>query len=342
MNPGAELPSIPEPVAFVGIDWADRKHDVALREVGAEAVERSRIPHTPKALARYRKVFSSGGAKDDPVDAELLLDLLEKHRDRLRPWRPDDPRTRALARLVEARRKAVDLRTKLIQRLTAELKGYFPQALRWTGEALSTRLACDFLLKWPTLEAVQRASPKTLRKFYYAHNCRRPDLIEERLQEIRLAEPLTTDPAIVDTSVLTVQMLARQIRALAPSIRTYDDEIARLFQEHPDADIFDTLPGAGPALAPRLLVAFGSDRTRFASALEVQQYAGIAPVTERSGNRCHVHWRWAAPVFLRQSFHEYANQSIQHSLWARAYYDRLRERGKGHHAALVARIDRAA
>ena len=293
------------------------------------------FPVNPLSLKRFRDTFATSGAKDDPTDADLLLELLTKHRDRLRAWTPDDPKTRALGRLVQARRKTVDLRTRLTQQLRAELKGYFPQALDWTGK-LTNQLACDFLLRWPTLDSVQRARPETVRKFYYGHNCRRGDLIAKRLHEIRAAVPLTTDPAIVETSVLTVQMLARQIRLLGPSIARFEEEIDKLLADHPDAELFSSLPGAGPALAPRLLVAFGSNRERFDDAIEVQQYSGIAPVTERSGKKTWVHWRWAAPTFLRQSFHEFAGFSILYSAWARAFYDLQRERGKGHHAALRA------
>jgi transposase len=195
-------------------------------------------------------------------------------------------------------------------------------------------LACDFLLRWPTLEALRRARPQTIRKFYHGHNCRRGDVIEDRLEEIRTATPLTSDPAIVETSVLTVQMLARQIRLLGPSIARYEEEIETLLASHPDVELFNSLPGAGAALVPRLLAALGSDRDRFHSATEVQQYTGIAPVTERSGKKTWVHWRWAAPTFLRQTFHEFAGLSIQHSAWARAFYDLQRERGKNHHAAV--------
>jgi transposase IS116/IS110/IS902 family protein len=87
-------------------------------------------------------------------------------------------------------------------------------------------------------------------------------------------------------------------------------------------------------LAPRLLAALGSQRDRYASADEVQKYGGIAPVTETSGKKKWVHFRWAASKFLRQSFHEWAGHTIGHSIWARAYYQRQRERGKEHHAAV--------
>ena len=291
-------------------------------------------PITPRTLKRFREAFRSSGAKDDVTDAELLLELLEKHRDRLRAWQPDDVETRALARLAAARRKAVDLRTALTQQLRAELKGYFPQAIDLVGGHLTTSLACAFLLRWPRLDALQRAQPQTVRAFYYGHRCRRGDLIEQRLKQIAAARPLTTDAAIVESSVLTVQMLARQIQALNPSIARYEQEIARRFERHPDVDLFRALPGGGPALGPRLLVAFGTDRERFASALELQQLSGIAPVTEQSGKSCHVHWRWAAPAFLRQTFHEFAGRSLQRSSWARAFYELQRERGKDHHAAV--------
>lgn len=293
-------------------------------------------PVNPKSLKRFRETFAPNGAKDDPDDADLLRELLSKHGDRLQPWIPDDPETRTLARLVQARRKAVDLRTRLTQTLRAELKGYFPQVIAWTGNDLTTRLTSDFLLKWPTLESVQRAHTQTVRKFYYAHNCRRGDVVERRLREIKSAIPLTTDLAIVDTSTLTVQMLARQIQDLGASILRFEQEIEKRFQRHPDADLFRSLPGIGATFAPRLLAAFGSRRERFTSAAEVQQYTGIAPVTERSGKSCHTSWRWGAPKFVRQSFHEYAGLSLLRCAWAKAYYQQQRERGNGHHAALRA------
>jgi transposase len=64
----------------------------------------------------------------------------------------------------------------------------------------------------------------------------------------------------------------------------------------------------------------GSQRERYANAAEVQAYSGIAPVTEQSGKKKWVHFRWACPKFLRQSFHEWAGHSIAHSQWARSYY----------------------
>jgi hypothetical protein len=105
---------------------------------------------------------------------------------------------------------------------------------------------------------------------------------------------------------------------------------------HPDFFIFESLPGAGAVLAPRLLAAFGSQRDRYVSADEVQKYSGIAPVMEKSGKKQWIHFRWACPKFLRQSFHEWAGHSIAYSVWARSYYQQQRNKGQDHHAAVRA------
>jgi transposase len=293
-------------------------------------------PVNPRSLRRFRQAFYPSGSKDDVPDADLLRELLQKHRDRLHAWVPDDAQTRALRRLVQSRRRLVELRTQLVQQLTAALKEYFPQALAWAGEDLSSPLACSFLLKWPSLQCLQRARPQTIRNFYYAHNCRHAERIEARIQQIEAAAPLTRDAAILDSSVVLVQALARQLKALAPSLARFDRQIKARFEAHEDAELFRSLPGSGAALAPRLLVAFGSRRDRFLCAGEIQVVSGIAPVTERSGKTSYVHWRWSASTFVRQSFHEFAHHSIRFCDWAKAYYDIQRDKGKEHHAAVRA------
>ncbi len=284
-------------------------------------------------MARYREVFAPSGAKDDPTDAALLLDLLRTHRDQLRAWTPDTVAARTLGRLCEQRRKLVHHRVAVTNRLTSVLKQYFPQALDWVG-TLASRQGCDFLRTWPTLAAVQRARPATVRRFYHQHNCRRATVVAARLEQIATAVPLTTDSAIIDLLSLVVQTYATQLRSLLEAVEAFDTQIAAVFAGHPDHDLFASFPGAGPVCAPRLAAAFGTDRTRWEAARDLQAHAGIAPVTERSGKACWVHHRLACPKFLKQTFHEYADQSIRFSTWARAYYDQQRGRGNDHHAAL--------
>lgn len=292
-------------------------------------------PVPPRTLAEYRRAFFGSGAKDDPRDADLLLELVRCHRDRLHLWAPDDPLTRRLRLLVEERRQAVDDRTRLSNRLTTRLKEAFPQALEWVGE-LSRAAALKFLAHWPSLASVQQAPRATLRRFYRTHFRLASEALEQRLDQIRQARPLTSDEAVLQTAALLVPLLGRQLEELLAAIARLDTAIAELFPQHPDHELWASLPGAGAVLAPRLLVAFGSDRRRYQDAAELQQFSGVAPVTERSGKSCWVHWRWACPKFLRQSFHEFAAQSIYRSAWARAYYLQQKSRGASHHAAVRA------
>src|SRR5499426_3807291 len=368
--------------AFVGIDWADAKHDGCLQAAGSAKRECFQLEHTPEAidawvttlrtrfhgqlvalcleltkgplvcalrkydflilfpinpltLARYREAFTPSRAKDDPTDAELQLALLRTHRNKLQPLQPQSPPMRALAQLVEHRRRVVGDKVRITNRLTSTLKNYFPQVLQWFQDK-DTRIFCDFLSRWPTLKAAQLARRTTLETFFRDHHVRSEDVIVQRRHAIKAATPLTTDEGVIAPNALLVQALVAQLRVTLQAIADFDTAIAQRAQSPPDFPLFQALPGAGPVFAPRLLVAFGEQRTRYATAAELQQYAGIAPVTERSGKKSWVHWRLQCPKFLRQTFVEWAAESIRHSFWAQVYSQQQRDKGKTHQAAVRA------
>src|SRR5712691_2552347 len=339
-------PEAPEAfAAFVGLDWADAKHDVCLQAAGSAQREHRSLDHTPEAidawvcslqkrcegqpiaiglelnkgpivfalrtyhflvlfpvnpltLARYREAFTPSRAKDDSTDAALQLALLRTHRDKLQPLTPQSPTLRALAQLVEHRRRVVGDTVRITNRLTSTLKNSFPHVLQWFQEK-DTAIFCDFLRRWPTLKAVQLARRSTLETFFRDHHVRYADVIAQRIQAITSATPLTTDDGVIAPNALLVQALVAQLRVPLQAIADCDTAIAQRAQSHPDFPLFQALPGAGPVFAPRLLVAFGDQRDRYASAADLQKYAGIAPVTERSGKKSWVHWRLQCPKFVR-------------------------------------------
>ncbi len=367
--------------AFIGIDWADTKHDLCIQAAGTERREFSRLSHkveaiedwaqslyqrfggpiavalelskgplvyalqkydfivifpvNPSTLAKYREAFTPSRAKDDPSDAELVLDLILRHADRFTPLNPQSVEMRTLVSLVEQRRCLVDDRVRTTNRLRNTLKQYYPQPLEWF-DRIDTALFCDFIERWPTLVQVKRARRTTLQSFFHQHNMRRTDLLEARLSSIKAASPLSLDEAVITPHRLQALVLVDLLRVTLAAIKRFDQEIAELAPQHPDYELFSPLPGAGPLLAPRLLVAFGEQRDRFKNAAELQKYAGIAPVTERSGNKHWVHWRWQCPTFLRQTFVEWAAQTINKSYWAGLYYQQQRDKGCNHHAAVRA------
>src|SRR6266540_2599754 len=368
--------------AFVGLDWADAKHDVCLQAAGSETREFSVLVHTPETidervstlrqrfkgqpiaiclelnkgpivyalrkydflvlfpvnpltLARYHEAFAPSHAKDDPTDAELQLELLLKHREKLTPLKPQSPAMRTLEQLVEHRRRLVGDTGRLTNRLTSTLKNYFPHVLPWFHDK-DTAIFCDFLAQWPTLKAAQLARRSTRERFFRAHHVRYADVIDQRIQAIKSATPLITDEGVIAPTALLVQALVSQLRVTWQAIDAFDDAIAQHAQRHPDFPLCNSLPGAGAVVAPRLLAAFGEPRERDTSADELPQYAGIAPVTERRGNKSWVHWRLQCPTFLRQTFVEWAAESIRHSFWARAYDQQPRNKGTSHQAAVRA------
>jgi transposase len=374
--------STEEFAAFIGLDWADAKHDICLQASGSAHREFLRLDHRPEAIdawaqslrtrfngqpiavclelnkgpivsalrqyeflvlfpvnpltvAKYREAFTPSRAKDDPTDAELQVELLLKHRDKLPPLSPQSAPMRALAQLGEHRRRLVGDKVRLTNRLTSALKNYFPHVLQWFQEK-DTAIFCDFLSRWPTLKAAQLARRTTLEGFFRAHHVRSADVITTRIEAIKSARALTTDDGVITPNVLLVQALVAQLRVTVQAIADFDSAIAQRAQDHPDFPLFDALPGAGAVFAPRLLVAFGEQRERYASAAELQKYAGIAPVTERSGKKSWVHWRLQCPTFLRQTFVEWAAESIRHSFWAQIYYQQQRDKGKAHQAAVRA------
>lgn len=292
-------------------------------------------PVPPAMSASYRRAFSPSGAKDDPGDAAMLLDLLLRHRQQLRPWHAGDDQTHLLQFLVEDRRRLVAENTRQMLRLQDCLKQYFPQMLQWFHD-LDTALAGALLEKWPTLQDLQHQHPGTLTRFFREHHGRRQKLIQERIDAVYTAVPATSDGVILEACSRKTRSLVRLIQTLRQQIAEYDLRIRELETAHPDSALFHSLPGAGPQTVARLIAAFGTDRDRFQSAYPLLCYSGIAPVLEASGKTAWTHFRRSCPKFLRQTFQEYAGLSLRQSEWANAYYEQQRARGKGYYTAVRA------
>jgi len=364
---------------YVGIDWADKKHDVCIcprdsdtrefdvirhcaeaidtwvkdlqRRFGgriAIAIELSKgpivsalqkhdfidlFPINPATLAKYREAFQPSKAKDDPTDAELAVDMLLRHSEHFKVLKPQSVEMRTLAAMVEQRRHLVNEQGRITNRLRSALKQYYPQVLEWF-EHIDTPLFCAFVKRWPTLTQARRARANTLKQFFHEHHMYRGDVVERRRRAIKAASPLTLDEAVIVPHRMQALVLVDQLELMFKAIDQFDDAIAKLASQHSDYALFQALPGAGPSLTPRLMVAFGEQRERFSSAADVQKLSGIAPVTERSGQKHWVHWRLQCPTFMRQTFVEWAAQTINKSYWAGAYYRQQRDKGSTYQAAV--------
>ena len=210
-------------------------------------------------------------------------------------------------------------KVRLTNRITASLKAYFPQVLDWF-EDKDTGVFCEFIEQFSEVQTAQAATPEPLIQFFHAHKVTRKSAINRRIQQIQAAgPPLTTDEAIVVPAQALTRVLIALLKVILKQLADFNAKIAALFEALPDAELFSSLPGAGPYLAPRLLVAFGAERERFSSAQAFMSDVGIAPVKEESGKKRWVHWRWSCPIFLRQTFVEWVNQARRFSPWSQAF-----------------------
>jgi transposase len=348
--------------ATIGLDWADQKHDLWIRpadgsksehlrlEQSPEAlhewaaklrkrfdtgqvalgVETSRgpvisalmsydfivlFPINPKALKDYRAAFSVSGAKNDRTDAQLIEEFIRLHSEKLKALQPDTELTRKLSGFVQDRRHLVDERTRIVNQLHSKLKTYYPLAETLIGSEMNSLLAAEFLSRWPDLESLVAATAPKIRAFFYQHNSRSAKKMEQRLEPAREL----------------VLALAGMLKCLHKSVARLEEAIELAMDQHPDAPIFRSLPGAGPALAPRLLVAFGTQRDRFETAQEVAQFYGVAPVVIQSGNSELVRLRRRCPKFGRQTFHENARCASKTEPWGRAYYEQQKKKHDDKH-----------
>jgi len=141
--------------------------------------------------------------------------------------------------------------------------------------------------------------------------------------------PLTDNGVAIKPNRIMIELLVPQLKLLIESVMRMDNEIKKYYKNQDDRILFDSFPGAGPQLAPRLLVAFGVNREKYNSASEIQKSVGVAPVIEQSGQKSWTYWLYSCPKFLRQTFVEWAGQSVRYSFWAKAYYEQ--QISKGNH-----------
>ncbi len=294
------------------------------------------FPVNPAAMANYRKAFAHGGGKNDPVDARLLAQFIDHYRQQLRPLRRNNQLTRQIAALAEDRRRLVDQRADLANRLTALLKCYFPAALALKPARSYSEFFLKFLAKYPTLQKTKQAGKTRLRNFFHGIGIKRKadDYVELLLQ----STPLTNDPATIVTDSMRAAAIVEQLQILTKHIKRYDGQLKELVPQHDLFEMANSLPGISTNAQARLIAALGDDRGRFLNAESLQSASGIAPVTKQSGKQKHVYARWACTKFMKQTFHELAGLSINQSRWAKAFYEHKKSKhAKEKHAAQIAK-----
>jgi len=276
----------------------------------------------PQATNSYRNRQRRSGAYNDASDAALLASILRTDRESHRRWYPNTPLTQqmhAQVRFIESLRRSIHRQQS---QLRALLLRTFPVALELFS-GLTAQLTLQFLQAYPTAAEAQALSWEAFEAFCRAQGYTRPKLLRRHYATLHTPCP-PIDPHVIqahrDVIRELAQILLLQVRTRARAIA----QLQRLFQQHPDAFIFASLPGAGKLLAPALLVKFGDHRQRFPRPADVQALAGTCPVTQRSGKKKRVKFRRGCDKEFRRIAHQFARASIAESGWAAAYWQEIR------------------
>lgn len=279
----------------------------------------------PNVVSSNRGRQSSSGAKDDDRDAQLLADILRTDRGRLIPWQADGPLVCQMRTLLSS----VDDLTGLIvaqhNRLRANLLRYYPQPLTAFKDLLGS-ITLHFLATYPVPADLECFTLTQFEDFCRQHRYYRYDRLPAILARLQSPTP-SLDEAIVPAYRLQTVFLAKQLLVLTQQKKKVIKQVNVLFDQHPDAHIFASVPGAGELLAPKLLVLFGDRRRRYPHRAILPAIAGTCPVTVASGKSRYVKFRRACNHRYRHTVQQLAQASTRQSVWAASYFDQARARG---------------
>jgi transposase len=291
------------------------------------------IAVNPLQAARYRERYSTSGAKSDAGDAHALADMVRTDRHQLRAVAGDSELAEAVKITARAHQTLVWDRTRQVQRLRSALLESFPAAVT-SFDDLAAPDTLELLAKAPTPDLARRLTVAQISAAL--KRARRRD-IAEKSRKIRAAfqaGQLPVSPVIATAYAAVVRAQAALIGTLNAEIDRLAEQVDAHFGQHPDAEIYRSQPGLGPVLAARVLAEFGDDPDRYADAKARKNYAGTSPITRASGKKKVALARYARNHRLADALHQQAFCALNASPGARAYYDTLRARGTGHHAAL--------
>jgi hypothetical protein len=290
----------------------------------------------PMAVARYRDRHNVSGAKSDPGDAKVLADLVRTDRHNHRPIAGDSPDADAIKVLARGHQNLIWSRNRQTNALRNALREYYPAALI-AFDDLASNDCVAVLAKAPTPAAGAHLSigqiSAALRRGGRKRN------IDARAHEIQAAlrsEQLHAPEVVIDAFAATTAAAVGIIAELNRQIDKLEHTLADHFEQHPDADIYRSLPGLGVVLGARALGEFGDDPNRYADSKSRKNYAGTSPRTIASGKKRAVLARHVRNRRLYDAIDQWAFCALSNSPGCRTFYDERRAAGDLHHQALRA------
>jgi transposase len=290
-------------------------------------------PVQPRSSKSYRLRRRPSGAKRDPIDCWALAEALRLEGHSWRPLTTPEPVVQELRLLCRDEVTLIEQRTALVNQLQQVLFEYYPAALEafdnWCAPS-----AWAFVERFPTPQALVQAGQRKWQKFLHLHRYYHAQTNQKRVAIFAQADQCCGTKAIVAAKSTLALALVKLLQALEKQLIGYRSRITECFKRHPDYPVFDSLPGIGAKLAPRLLSELVTLKDLTDQPQALQCLAGTAPVSYQSGQVSIVHLRRQCNRFLRYTIHLYANVSRYDCDWAQTYYRSHREKGQSHACAL--------
>jgi len=276
----------------------------------------------PRLVKGSRSRFRSSAARDDPWDAHLIADILRTDQGRLQVWKPDTGLTREIRTIARFIHFLTTNIVRMTNRQRAVLQRYY-LAANELFSSLNTLIAQHFILEFPTPQAASRLDFQSFRSFAKQHGYTHTHKLAGILA--KLDTPFAqADPEIITGCQQEAQGLARLLLEMIQLKRDNLKALHRLLDQHPDIEVYASLPGTGVYLQAALISKFGDDRQRFPNASRVQALAGTSPITVSSGKRKHVRFRKSCDHEFRHIVQQWAKLSLRSSVWANMYYRSVR------------------
>lgn len=313
---------------LVGIERPDGRLVDRLLEAGYPVVAVQ-----PNAIKAWREAEVISGAKSDAGDAEVIAQYLRLCSSRLKPLMPFSERTVALRALVRTRTDLVNQRVATQNQLEALLDSFWPGA-KVVFTDLTSKIALSFLKRYPTATSAANLDESKMDSFCKRNGYTGRRSGAELVDRLRSAPGGAMGEAVSEACREAVLGYVRVIETLNASIRDLNKRIVAQLGEHPDAEIFTSLPRSATITAAQMLAEWGDCRQAYDGPEGVAALSGMSPVTKQSGKHRSVKFRWACNKRFRNTMHTFADNSRHASPWAAGVYLRARARGQSHQHAI--------
>lgn len=291
------------------------------------------VGYLPGLSMRHIADLSPGNAKTDARDAAVIAQAARTMPHTLRAISTSDEDTAALGMLTGF---DLDL-ARQVNQTANRIRGLYTQIHPALETVLGSLLEHDAILEaiaaWPTPTALKKAGKARIDARLNKHGARRHAAWAQQICDALDKQTVTV--AGTDAAGAVLPHLARQLIALHAQRADIAGRVEALVEAHPLYPVLTSMPGIGVRTAA-VFLAETLGKT-FTTGAQLASYAGLAPVTRRSGSSIKgEHVSHAGNKRLKRAMFLSAFASLRSDPISRAYYQRKRDQGKRHNQAVLA------